>query len=150
MTKITVANFLCVIKCREWEDIGLFITPVPKILYYRLLFVGLATLGIYNEFRLVVHKVECPNISTTNCKLQRGNLCIIIRDVCTSIYRPLSYPYRSLVWVCNTCCNLSHLLPIIHVLCLFYAICFVKRNEQGSYYYKRFGSKAYIIAKVWL
>ena len=28
---------------------------------------------------------------------RRGNLCIIIGDVCTKIYRPLSYPFISLI-----------------------------------------------------
>ena len=32
--------------------------------------------------------IKCLNASTTNCYLQEGG--------CTSIYRPLSYPFRSL------------------------------------------------------
>ena len=114
----TVANFLCVFECREGEDIGLFITPVPKILYYRLLFVGLTTLGINNEFWLVVHIVECPNISTTNCKLQRGNLYIIIGDVHQLIGHCL-IPIDA--WFeCATHAVICHIFCLLYMCCVYF------------------------------
>ena len=39
---------------------------------------------------MLVHLVECPNISTTN------HNCVYSNWGCTSIYRLLSYPFRSL------------------------------------------------------
>ena len=47
------------------------------------------------DFDKSVHQVECPTVSTINCNLKRGWRC-------TSIYRPLSYPFRSLrisIWI---------------------------------------------------
>ena len=52
-------------KIREGGDIGLFITLVPKV----FLLVGLTTLGTIIE---LFHKVECLNVLTNNCKLQKG------------------------------------------------------------------------------
>ena len=70
------SDFLYVFRCREGGDIGLFLTLVPKV----FLFVGLTTLGSFIEFDLLVH---------------RGNF-MYHHWGCTSIYRPLSYPFRSL------------------------------------------------------
>ena len=46
----------------------------------------------------LIYYVECSNVSTTNFNVKKGlTLCIFIGDVhCTSIYRLLSCPFRSL------------------------------------------------------
>ena len=56
------------------------------------LFVGLKTLGTFINDNWLVHEVECPNVSTTNRNLQKGNFVYNLLT-CKSIYRPLSYPY---------------------------------------------------------
>ena len=57
-------------------------------------------LNHYGDFNLILFGwfIECSNVSTTNCNLQKGSFCISsLGDVlCTSIYRTLSYPYKSL------------------------------------------------------
>ena len=63
---------------RERGDNGMFITLVPKFLYY-FLFVGLKTLGTLVNFDWLIHKVECSNFSVTNFNLVI--LSIIIGDV---------------------------------------------------------------------
>ena len=61
---------------RERGDNGLFITLVHKFLQSVFLFVGLPTLGTLIEFDWLVHKVECPNDSTTNLNLQKEFICV--------------------------------------------------------------------------
>ena len=54
----------------------------PKSSNNVILFVDLTTLGTFLNFNKLVHKVECPNVSTTICNLQKGYFfCIIIGDV---------------------------------------------------------------------
>ena len=50
------------------------------------------------KFNFVINliiSVECLNVSATNCNLQNF---VYHHWGCTSIYQPLSYPFRSLVW----------------------------------------------------
>ena len=61
MTKVKLTINL---KPREGGNIGLFNT-LP------FLFVGLTTLGTFIE-SWFVYSVECPNVSTINCNLQKG------------------------------------------------------------------------------
>ena len=53
-------------------DIWLFITLVPKVLYNFFLFVGLTTLGSLMYFYWLIHSIKCPDVSTTNCNLQKS------------------------------------------------------------------------------
>ena len=68
---------------RKKGDIWLFIILVPKVLNNGFLFVNLTTSETLLYFNWLVHKVECPNVSTTNCNPQKAGLilCFIIRDV---------------------------------------------------------------------
>ena len=50
------------------EDIGLFIKLVPKFLLIRKLILW----GHLINFDWLVHKIECLNVSTTKCILQKG------------------------------------------------------------------------------
>ena len=63
--------------------------------------------GVYKEIQQELYSKNCPKLLWGLNKFwlilystEKGILCIIIEDVCTSIYRPLSYPFRSLasVW----------------------------------------------------
>ena len=67
----------------EVGDIELFITLVPKVFNNVFLFIGLTTLGTFN---LLVYLVEC------------FNFCDFVDHHwgCTSLYRLLYYPFRSL------------------------------------------------------
>ena len=56
---------------QEGEDIGLFIVlVVPKV----FLFVGLATYLL--NFDWLVIFLECPNVLTINCNLQKGQFYV--------------------------------------------------------------------------
>ena len=57
---------------REIEDIGLFITLVPKVINNVFLLLGLTTLRTFTEFDWLVYEVYCLNVSTTNFNLQEG------------------------------------------------------------------------------
>ena len=55
------------------------------------LLIGFTTFGTFLlNFNWLVHLVACPNVSTTNSYCRCG---------CTSIYRPLSYPFRSMILI---------------------------------------------------
>ena len=73
--KILRINGQCYLKSiydREGGDIRLFITLVPKgfktfsysLDYHQWIFLI--------NFDWLVHLVECPNVSTTNCNLEKG------------------------------------------------------------------------------
>ena len=94
---VCVCLFYCVCVCvlfiMQGEDIGLFITRVPKSDNNILLFVG------FGDFLLKFYwlvQVECPNVS----KYRRGNI-VFHHWECTLIYRSLSYSLRSLVIMCG-------------------------------------------------
>ncbi len=74
---------------RQRGDNGLLITLVPKDLNNVFLFVDLTTLGTS------VNYVECLNVSITNFNHWKDFL--YRHWGITSIYRPLSNPFRSLV-----------------------------------------------------
>ena len=81
---------------REWGDNGLFITLVPKVLYIVFYFVCLITLGTFVNLigwfiKLSVHTFQSPILI-----YGMGN-SLYHEWGCTSIYRLLSYPLRSLV-----------------------------------------------------
>ena len=44
----------------------------PKFYYNVFLFVGLTTLETFIKFDWLVYQFECPNVSTSNCNLQKG------------------------------------------------------------------------------
>ena len=78
---------------REEEDIGLFITLVPKVLWYRfLLFIAYQQWRFLLNFDWFVQLAECPNVSSPYCNLQRGNF---VYHHCINLL-PLSFPFRSL------------------------------------------------------
>ena len=54
--------------------------------------------GLLRNFYWLVNLVECLNDLTTNFNLQKGYFCKIVIGGCTSIYRPLSYHFRSLTF----------------------------------------------------
>ena len=68
-----------------------------KIFYNISLSVGLTTLGTLVNFDWLIHLVECSNVSTTYFNLQKENF-VYNHLECTSIYRPLSYPFKSLYY----------------------------------------------------
>ncbi len=47
------------------------------------------------NFFWMVHLTKCPNVLTTNINPQKGYFCAYHWGY-TSIYRPLSYPFRSM------------------------------------------------------
>ena len=71
-------------KFKLWDN-GLFIALVPKVLQYRFL------LETFNEFYGLAFKLSVQTFQP----LQKGNF-VRHHWKCTSIYRPLSYPFRSL------------------------------------------------------
>ena len=82
---------------REKGDNGLFITQVPKVLQERFL---ISWFNNFGDFKSILngwirYYVQCSNISTINCYLERIILCKYNHCGCTSIYRSLSYPFRS-------------------------------------------------------
>ena len=81
---------------REVGDIMLFITLVPSNFIF--LFVGSTTLGTKVNFHWLDHSAECSNVLTTNCNLQKANF-VYNHCECSWIYRPLSYPFRSLAGI---------------------------------------------------
>ena len=52
----------------EGVDNGLLIILVPK--FYNNVFYS--WLNNFKDFSILIHLVECPNVSTTNCNLQKG------------------------------------------------------------------------------
>ena len=58
-----------VVALKEGGEIGLFITLVSKVLQQRFL--------ICFYFDWLVHKVEFPNVSTTNCDYEKGYFCVL-------------------------------------------------------------------------
>ena len=51
--------------------------------------------GLSLDFNWLVNQVKCPNVSTTNYNLLGGQFCLALWGF-SSIYLPLSYPFRSL------------------------------------------------------
>ena len=71
--------FFLVELCSKERVNRLFITLIPKVLNNFFLFVGLTTLGTFYEFLLwnwLIHKIECSNVSTNNCNLQKREFCV--------------------------------------------------------------------------
>ena len=68
-----------------------------------LIFLSFLNLNLFMNFDCLVHWVECPNVSTTNCNLQKVNF-VYHQWGCISIYKPLSYPFGTL-----------HVSPIIWI-----------------------------------
>ena len=79
------------INIRERGDFGLFITPVPKVLYP--LFKDLW--GHVLTFNWLVHEVMCPNVSTTHFNFLNGLYFVSLLGMWI-ISRSLSYPFTSL------------------------------------------------------
>ena len=68
----------------------------PKFYNNVFLFVGIATLGTFAELWLV-YSLGKSNVQMFVLLIVMGNFVFFIVDVqCTSIYRSLSYPFRSL------------------------------------------------------
>ena len=75
---------------REGGDIGLFISLLPKVLYQLW--------GLILNFDWWVHYVEGPKVANTNHNFN----FVYYHCGCTSIYRPLSYTFGSLL-TCVAC-----------------------------------------------
>ena len=58
----------------------------------------LTTLRTFIEFDWLVHLLECYNVLTTNCNLQKVQLCVSTLGMYINIR--IVYPFRSLVCVC--------------------------------------------------
>ena len=78
---------------RDGGDNGLFITQVTKVLY-RFNVSWLKTFGTSMNFDWLVYFIECTNDSTAIEIYKRGNF-VYHYLWWTSIYRPLSNPFRS-------------------------------------------------------
>ena len=87
------------------------------------LFVRLTTLGTFLEFWLIGSFSSLIEIWKRDHFVYHG--------WCTSIYRPLSYPFRSIQTIVNNI--------------LYRTFIFLVRKERGSYYIKRKLRKCYNI-----
>ena len=56
---------------RMVEDIGLPFTQVPKVLQYRFLIHLMNSFGGFISFEWLDYEVQCQNVSTNNCNLQK-------------------------------------------------------------------------------
>ena len=96
---------------REGGDIGLIITIVPKVLYYRFLIRWLDNFGDYYWILIGwLIKLSVQTLPILIVNYRTGNF-VYHNWGCTLIYRPLSYPFRSLktwplycclILLCNT------------------------------------------------
>ena len=81
-----------------WGHWAVYYTGSLKFYINILLFVGSTTLGTKVNFHWLDHSAECSNVLTTNCNLQKANF-VYNQCECSWIYRPLSYPFRSLAGI---------------------------------------------------
>ena len=91
---VSHSYFLSSLLVREGGDIGLFITLVPKVLNNIFLFFGLTTLGTLNLICWLT-KLSVQTFKPLIVNYRRSNF-VYNYWKCTSIYLPLSYPFRSL------------------------------------------------------
>ena len=81
----------------------------------------------------LIHLVEYPSVSTTNCDLQKGYFCVFYWG-CTSIFQPLSYPFRSLgsddLLICETCTEVNAHLKLIFQNYLIILLLLFKLNKH--------------------
>ena len=99
--------------CREGGAIGLFITLVPKVL--RLRFV-ICWLNIFGDFYWILFGWFI-NLNVQVFQIYRRDDVVYNHWKCATIYRPLSYAYRCLAWLC-VCARLSVCLCACLLLCL--------------------------------
>ena len=105
---------------KEGGDNGLFIALVPKVFNNVFLFVGLTTLGFLIGW--LIQTFQRLILIDVKGKFVYENFG------CTSIYRSLSYPFRSLIYI-----TFFLLLPLPHYKA--YIIAYLNQsynNNQGT------------------
>ena len=80
--------------------------------------------GLLLNFNWLVHYIECPNVSTTNCNIQKVVLCLSLLGIYIKL-SCLPYPLRPVLAGDVAVSNLSPILALL----LIWSFLFYKRQE---------------------